>query len=56
MRFTDQTLLATAMNYEDGIYNFGVAEAYVLAFFDKYLKQDTKTVLDNEKSGDTAAN
>ena len=43
------------MNHEESIYNFGVAEAYVLAFFDKYLKQDTKTVLDNEKPGDTRA-
>jgi Platelet-activating factor acetylhydrolase, isoform II len=44
--FTDQTLLAASLNHDESIHNFQVAETYTLAFFDKYLKGNTKTVLD----------
>jgi dienelactone hydrolase len=44
--FTDQTLLASNLDHEQSLHNFHVAETYTLAFFDKYLKGDTKTVLD----------
>lgn len=37
--FTDQTLLA-AGNQEEAAHNFHIAETYILAFFDKFLKGD----------------
>lgn len=44
--FTDQTLLASKLDHEQSLHNFHVAEIYTLAFFNKYLKGDKKTVLD----------
>jgi len=51
--FTDQTLLALK-DHEESLHNFQVAEEYTLAFFNKYLKLETKTVLDT-KAIDTRA-
>jgi len=46
--FTDQTLLDfSAASSGDNLHNFQVAQAYTLAFFDKYLKHDPHTVLDS---------
>lgn len=50
--FTDQTLLAAGPNHDESIYNFRIAETYTLAFFDKYLKGDRRTVLDIAKPAD----
>jgi hypothetical protein len=48
--FTDQTLLASKLDHDQSLHNFRVAETYTLAFFNKYLKGDTRTILD---TGDT---
>jgi hypothetical protein len=53
--FTDQTLLATAIDHEEALHNFQVAQAYTLAFFDKHLKGDTKTILDKGERVDNRA-
>jgi len=53
--FTDQTLLASKLDHEQSLHNFHVAEIYTLAFFNKYLKKDTKTVLDNAETVDVRA-
>jgi hypothetical protein len=53
--FTDQTLLASTLNHADSLHNFRVAEAYTLAFFDKYLKEDTRTILDIGEPVDSRA-
>jgi hypothetical protein len=53
--FTDQTLLAANVNHEEHVHNFRVAQAYTLAFFDKYLKGDTKTILDTGAAVDVRA-
>jgi pimeloyl-ACP methyl ester carboxylesterase len=53
--FTDQTLLASKLDHEQSLYNFHVAQVYTLAFFDKYLKGDTATVLDTGKTVDRRA-
>ena len=44
--FTDETLLPSKLDREQSFHNFRVAETYMLAFFDKYLKGDAETVLD----------
>jgi Platelet-activating factor acetylhydrolase, isoform II len=47
--FSDQPLLLSkenAANRSENIHNFRVAEAYTLAFFDKYLKHSHDTILD----------
>jgi hypothetical protein len=54
--FTDQTLLATKLDQEQSLHNFRVAQTYTLAFFDKHLKGDTKTVLDTGETVDSRAN
>ena len=47
--FTDQTLLDFSGDQQgDNLHNFQVEQAYVLAFFDKYLKGQHKTVLDSQ--------
>ncbi|MGP8173768.1 MAG: alpha/beta hydrolase family protein [Terracidiphilus sp.] len=47
--FTDQTLLDFSGNKEEtNFHNFQVAQAYILAFFDKYLKKGRNTVLDSQ--------
>jgi predicted dienelactone hydrolase len=54
--FTDQTLLDFAGDKEgNNFHNFQVAQAYILAFFDKYLKGDRKTVLDSHTPVDPRA-
>jgi hypothetical protein len=53
--FTDQTLLASKLDHEQSLHNFHVAETYTLAFFDKYLKGDKKTVLDSGETVDGRA-
>jgi pimeloyl-ACP methyl ester carboxylesterase len=53
--FTDQTLLASTLDHEQSLHNFHVAQVYTLAFFDKYLKGDTATVLDTSKTVDRRA-
>ncbi len=53
--FTDQTLLATKLDHEQSLDNFRVAQTYTLAFFNKYLKGDTKTVLDTGETVDRRA-
>jgi predicted dienelactone hydrolase len=53
--FTDQTLLASRTNHEESLHNFHVAEVYTLAFFDKHLKGDIKTVLDTNETIDSRA-
>jgi hypothetical protein len=50
--FTDQTLLAASLDHDESIHNFRIAETYTLSFFDKYLRDDTKTVLDIGKPAD----
>lgn len=50
--FTDQTLLADSLNHAESVHNFRLAETYTLAFFDKYLKGDPRTVLDSGKPAD----
>lgn len=53
--FTDQTLLSLKSNSEEKLHNFRVTEAYTLAFFDKHLKGDKKTVLDTDETVDSRA-
>ena len=53
--FTDQTLLASKVNHQESVHNFRVAEAYTLAFFDKYLKGNDRTVLDSGETVDVRA-
>jgi Platelet-activating factor acetylhydrolase, isoform II len=53
--FTDQTLLASSLDHEQSLHNFHVAETYTLAFFNKYLKGDTETILDTGKTVDGRA-
>jgi hypothetical protein len=53
--FTDQTLLASSLDHEQSLHNFHVAETYTLAFFNKYLKGDTETILDTGKTIDGRA-
>ncbi len=54
--FTDQTLLAAGLNHDESMHNFRIVETYTLAFFDKYLKGKTKTVLDRGEPADARAN
>jgi len=53
--FTDQTLLAASLNHDESVHNFRITEAYTLAFFDKHLKGDNKTILDNGEPADARA-
>jgi len=53
--FTDQTLLAAGLDHDESLHNFRVAQAYTLAFFDKHLKGDTRTILDTGASADVRA-
>ena len=53
--FSDLTLLAASPNREQSLHNFQVAETFVLAFFDKYLKGDSHTVLDSGQVVDPRA-
>jgi hypothetical protein len=53
--FTDQTLLGSKPDHGESLHNFHVAEVYTLAFFDKYLKGDTRTVLDTGQVVDPRA-
>jgi hypothetical protein len=54
--FTDQTLLDFSEDEQgNNFHNFQVAEAYILAFFDKYLKRADNTVLDSQKPVDPRA-
>jgi len=53
--FTDQTLLATKLDRDQSLHNFQVAQTYTLAFFNKYLKGDTKTLLDTGEKVDSLA-
>jgi predicted dienelactone hydrolase len=54
--FTDQTLLDFLEDKEENsIHNFEVAQAYLLAFFGKYLRDDRDTVLDSHTPIDPRA-
>jgi hypothetical protein len=54
--FTDQTLLDFSEDKEgNNFHNFRVAQAYTLAFFDKYLKGNRNTVLDSQTPIDPRA-
>ena len=54
--FTDQTLLDFGGDQQgSNVHNFQVAQAYILAFFDKYLKGDHNTALDTQTSVDPRA-
>jgi hypothetical protein len=54
--FTDQTLLDFSGDKQgNNVHNFQVAQAYLLAFFDKYLKGDDNTVLDSQTPIDPRA-
>jgi hypothetical protein len=53
--FTDQTLLASKLDHDQSLHNFQVAQTYTLAFFNKYLKGDPKTVLDTGEPVDSRA-
>ena len=53
--FTDQTLLPSKLDHDQSLHNFRVAERYTLAFFDKHLKGNTKTVLDTGEIVDSHA-
>jgi pimeloyl-ACP methyl ester carboxylesterase len=53
--FTDQTLLASKLDHEQCVHNFHVAQTYTLAFFNKYLKGDAKTVLNTRETIDGRA-
>ena len=53
--FTDQTLLASKLDRDQSLHNFHVAQTYTLAFFDKYLKHNAKTVLDTGETVDSRA-
>jgi hypothetical protein len=51
--FTDQTLLAIMSDRDQSLHNFHIAQTYTLAFFNKYLKGDTKTLLDTGETVDS---
>jgi hypothetical protein len=54
--FTDQTLVDFSGNKQgSNVHNFEVAQAYILAFFDRYLKGDHNTVLDTQTPVDPRA-
>ena len=54
--FTDQTLLDFSADKSGvNLHNFRVAQAYTLAFFDKYLKHSPDTVLDSPSPIDPRA-
>jgi predicted dienelactone hydrolase len=54
--FTDQTLLDFSGDEQgNNFHNFQVAQAYLLAFFDKYLRGDHKTILDSQTPIDPRA-
>ena len=53
--FSDLTLLGASPNREQSLHNFRVAETFILAFFDKYLKGDPHTVLDSGQVFDPRA-
>jgi hypothetical protein len=53
--FTDQTLIAAGLNHDESVHNFRIAEAYTLAFFDKYLKGDNGTIFDTGAPPDARA-
>jgi hypothetical protein len=53
--FTDQTLLAPSLNHDESVHNFRIIEAYTLAFFDKHLKGENKTILDIGEPTDARA-
>ncbi len=54
--FTDQTLLDFTGDREgNNFHNFQVTQAYILAFFDKYLKGDHNTILDSQTPIDPRA-
>jgi hypothetical protein len=54
--FTDQTLLDFSGDLQgDNLHNFQVAQAYLLAFFDKHLKGVHNTVLDSQTPIDPRA-
>jgi predicted dienelactone hydrolase len=54
--FTDQTLLDFSGDpLGNNLRNFQIAQAYVLAFFDKYLKGDHNTALDTQTPVDARA-
>lgn len=55
LSFTDQTLLGASPDSEQSLHNFRVSEAFTLAFFDKYLKGDQRTVLDTGQVVDSRA-
>ena len=51
--FTDQTLLDFSGDKEgNDVHNFQVAQQYILAFFDKYLKGRPQTALDSQSPVD----
>jgi predicted dienelactone hydrolase len=54
--FTDQTLLDFSVDQQgNNVRNFQIAQAYILAFFDKYLKADHNTALDTQTPVDPRA-
>jgi hypothetical protein len=53
--FTDQPLLASAVDQAESLHNFQIAEAYTLAFFGKYLKAEAQPILDNGQVADRRA-
>ncbi len=54
--FTDQTLLDFSTDKQgNNLHNFKVAQGYVLAFFDKYLRQNQHTILASQTPIDPRA-
>jgi predicted dienelactone hydrolase len=53
--FSDLTLLAAGPSRDENLHNFVVAQAYTLAFFDKYLKGINTTILDTGQPIDPRA-
>lgn len=53
--FSDLTLIAASPSREESLHNFAVAEAYTLAFFDKFLRGDNHTILDTGQTVDPRA-
>ena len=53
--FTDQTLLAQDLDHYQIVRNFKTIQTYTLAFFDKYLKGDNKTILEMGESVEVRA-
>jgi len=51
--FTDQTLLPPVTDPEQSLHNFRVIQAFTLAFFDKFLKDDPHTLLDTGAAPDS---